>query len=263
MTFTNLNNRRNFLLSALATGAAASLLPFNATAENKSKSKGRVLVAGATGSIGRRVSRLLFDDGYEIKAITRDPKKAVQQYGQDYQWVAGDVRDPEAMEKLAEDVDFVVCMIGYTEFEGPNGPQFVDYMGVRNLVDAAAKHKIKHFVLLSSGNIGPYRDHTQNPRFGYVAYWKNKGEEWLKKSGVPFSIVGPSGFTDGPPAELGLRLAPRSEFAMTLIRRDDIARVVAYMVNRPDAMGKAVFIDNHTGSDTTSWKQTLKKVKPE
>jgi nucleoside-diphosphate-sugar epimerase len=136
-------------------------------------------------------------------------------------------------------------------------------MGVRNLVDAAKANHVRHFVLVSAGNVGPYRDHTQNPRFGYVAYWKTKGENYLKASEVPFTIVGPSGFTDGPAGALGLRLAPRSEFEMTLIRREDIAVVTAAMLNNPAAFGKAMFIDNNANFDTMSWRAKIADIKPE
>ncbi len=69
---------------------------------------------------------------------------------------------------------------------------------VRNLVDAAKRHDIKQFVILAAANTGPFEDHRKIARTGYVLYWKTKGEEHLKASGVPFTIVGASGLRNEP-----------------------------------------------------------------
>jgi uncharacterized protein YbjT (DUF2867 family) len=164
---------------------------------------------------------------------------------------------------LLEGADYLVCSISYTEFEGPNGPQFVDYMGVRNLVDAAKENGIKHFVLVAAGNTGPYRDHTKNPRFGYVAYWKSKGEDYLKKSGVPFTIVGPTGFVHGEGGEIGIYLAGRDEYKMGTITRADVAAVTVATLNNPDAIGKSLFIENNSDVEPGAWKERIAGVKPE
>jgi uncharacterized protein YbjT (DUF2867 family) len=224
---------------------------------------GKLVYAGATGSIGRLALPMLRDKGFTIRAITRNPVRAAKEYGSDYQWVFGDVRDPDQMQRQLAGAQFVVCSIGYTEFEGPNGPQFVDYMGVRNLVDAAKAHGVKHFVLVSAGNIGPYRDHTQNPRFGYVAYWKDKSERYLKQSGVPFTIVGPTGFTDGEGGVTGILLTDRSKFAMATITRADVAAVTVATVNNPQAIGKSLYIQNDPSRRPGTWLSEIAGVEPE
>lgn len=225
--------------------------------------EGTVFYAGATGSIGRIAIDLLNERGYAVRGMTRNPVRAARLYGNDYDWVRGDVRDPDEVLKLMEGADFVICSISYTEFEGPNSPQFVDYMGVRNLVDAAKALDVKHFVLISAGSSGPLRDHTQNPRFGYVAYWKTKGEDYLKTSGVSFTIVGPTGFVDGPGGELGIRIVSRTEYKMGTIRRSDVAAVTVEALNNPDAIGKSFFVENSEAGDKDAWSNMFKLLQPE
>jgi len=152
---------------AMACLLALAALP---APQGRAERTGNVVYAGATGSIGRIAIRMLRDEGYTVRAITRNPARAARMFGTDYQWVYGDVRDPEEMVRLLNGADYVVCSVSYTEFEGPNSPQFVDYMGVRNLVDAAKANGVKQMVVVSAGSAGPLRDHRQNPRFGYVAY---------------------------------------------------------------------------------------------
>lgn len=225
--------------------------------------KDLVLVAGATGSIGRIVTGLLKDDGFAVRAMTRHPQRAAERYGNDYEWVRADARDPADLPAVMDGVDLVVCSIGYTEFEGSNSAQFVDYMGVRNLVEAAVAASVRHFVLVSASSAGPYRDHRQNPRFGYVAYWKTKGEQILKDSGLSFTIVGPGGYLDEPGGVKGVRIFPRSEFSMGYISREDVAAIVVASLTDPAARGKAFAAQYDDSVEPNSWRDTFELLEPE
>lgn len=70
-----------------------AILLLNSSLAEAEQSKGTVLVAGATGSIGRIVIKLLKDEGYAVRAMTRNPDQAAERYGTEYEWVRGDVRD--------------------------------------------------------------------------------------------------------------------------------------------------------------------------
>jgi uncharacterized protein YbjT (DUF2867 family) len=240
-----------------------AILLLNSSLAEAEQSKGTVLVAGATGSIGRIVIKLLKDDGYAVRAMTRNPDQAAERYGTGYQWVRGDVRDPAELDPVMDGVDWLICSIGYTEFEGANSAQFVDYMGVRNLVDAAKDHGVKHFVLVSASSAGPYRDHTQNPRFGYVAYWKTKGEQHLKDSGLSFTIVGPGGYMDAPAGVKGVRIFPRSEFSMGYIGRADVAAIVVASLTDPDARNKAFAAQSDDSVEPGAWRDAFSALQPE
>jgi uncharacterized protein YbjT (DUF2867 family) len=258
-------NIRQLIFGAMLSVIAAAWLPGSmvTVATAADTAPGKLVYVGGTGSVGRHALPMLRERGYSIRAITRNPARAVARYGDDYQWMHGDVRDPEQMAELLAGADYVMCSIGYTEFEGPNGPQFVDYMGVRNLVDAARAGGVKHFVLVAAGNTGPQADHTLNPRFGYVAYWKNKGENYLKQSGVPFTIVGPTGFVDGEGGTTGIYLAGRDEYHMATIRRADVAAVAVGTLNNPDAIGKSLFIKNDESVEVGAWRERIGGIAPE
>ena len=241
----------------------AIVLLLNAWPAGAEDGNGTVLVAGATGSIGRIVIGMLKDQGFAVRGMTRNPEQAAERYGDGIEWVRGDVRDPAELEPVMNGVDRLICSIGYTEFEGPNGPQFVDYMGVRNLVDAASRQGVKHFVLVSASSAGPYRDHAQNPRFGYVAYWKTKGEQYLKDSGLSFTIVGPGGYLDEPGGEKGVRIFSRAEFSMGYISREDVAAIVVAALTDPDARNKAFAAQYDESVEPGSWREAFSTLQPE
>lgn len=229
----------------------------------QSSEKEIIFFAGATGSIGRIAIGMLNEKGFNVRGMTRNPARAAASYGDEFEWVRGDVRDPEALIPLMAGADYVICSISYTEFEGPNGPQFVDYMGVRNLIDAAVANKIKHFVLVSAGSSGPYREHRLNPRFGYVAYWKTKAEGFLKDSGLSFTIVGPSGFLSEPGGVKGIKIFPRSEYELGNIPREDVAAIVVESLTNPDARGKAFAAQQDESIEPGAWRGMFADLKPE
>ena len=112
-----------------------------------------VLVAGATGGVGRHVIRQLTDKGYTVRAMTRDKARAIANIGGGYDWIEADVRDLDSLVKAMEGVTKVICTIGATDRSGPNSPEFVDFGGVKNLVDAAQGTRVDQFVLVSSRNV--------------------------------------------------------------------------------------------------------------
>ena len=76
-------------------------------------------------------------------------------------------------------IERVICVIGTREVAGPNSAEFVDYGGVRNLVDAARAAGVRHFVLLTAiGTTDP--EHPFNKFTKGALQWRFKGEEHLR-----------------------------------------------------------------------------------
>lgn len=106
---------------------------------------------------------------------------------------------------VAAGVDAVVCCTGTTAFpskrwDGDNGPEQTDYIGTKNLVEAAqAVPGLRRFVLVSSVGVDRYNSFpfVILNAFGVLKY-KKMGEEVLRASGIPFTIIRPGRLTDGP-----------------------------------------------------------------
>ncbi|MGA1213681.1 MAG: SDR family oxidoreductase, partial [Solirubrobacterales bacterium] len=58
----------------------------------------RVLVAGATGYIGRKLALALLDAGYEVRCMVRRPEAASDLAEAGCEVVRGDVLDPASLE---------------------------------------------------------------------------------------------------------------------------------------------------------------------
>lgn len=219
-----------------------------------------VLVAGASGKTGRHVVTQLLDQGYSVRPLTTNAFHARERTGLDIDWLEVDVRDPEAVAAAMVGVEYVISAIGAREWRGDNSPRFVDYGGVRNLVDAANAAGARHFVLISSAAAGPHRDHRDNPRLGYVLFWKTKGEAYLRASGLDYTIIGPGGLVDGPARRSGIRVSRREDYRRALVSRADVAWLTIAVLTEPAARNKsfAVVNDDELGQD--DWVVQLRRL---
>lgn len=72
----------------------------------------RIAVTGATGFIGRRLCRLLHRQGYQVRALVRDPRRAAGPLGHGIELVVGDLASPAALARLVADCDAVIHCAG-------------------------------------------------------------------------------------------------------------------------------------------------------
>jgi hypothetical protein len=70
-------------------------------------------------------------------------------------------------------------------------PYLVDYIGTKNLVNAAKAKNIKHFAIVSSLCVSKFF-HPLN-LFWLVLFWKKQAEKYLQNSGLTYTIVRPGG----------------------------------------------------------------------
>jgi putative NADH-flavin reductase len=90
----------------------------------------RVVLYGATGTIGSRILKELLSRGHVVTAVARDPSKLAAQNNLKIE--KGDMLDADNIAKVAKGSDVVVSSYG-----PPHGPQWPDPTKVNLLVDAA------------------------------------------------------------------------------------------------------------------------------
>ncbi len=127
------------------------------------KTVGVVLVAGATGGVGKRVVRKLIDKGYKVRCLVRDINKARSIIDDKADLVVADITKPETLNSLLmANIQAVICCTAVrvqpVEGDTPDRakynqgikfympevvgdtPENVEYKGVNNLVEAAKKY---------------------------------------------------------------------------------------------------------------------------
>ncbi|MBO1347252.1 MAG: CIA30 family protein [Hormoscilla sp. GUM202] len=135
--------------------------------DNQYKSSGEqkmgvILVAGATGGVGKRVVRRLVDRHYPVRALVRDVSRAREMLGDKVELFEGDITIPETLTaEMMLDVRAVICCTGVrvqpVEGDTPtrekyyqgikfympevvDSPEIVDYQGIANLVQVAGRY---------------------------------------------------------------------------------------------------------------------------
>lgn len=216
-----------------------------------------VVVAGATGRTGRLiVEQLAKDQRFEVRALARDAAKAQREIGAGWNWVAADVTRPETLLAPLRGATYVICAIGATERSGPNGPEFVDYGGVRNLAEAARAGGVRQIALISSIGVGGEGGFTRwilNLIGGDVLVWKAQGEASLRASGVPYTIIRPGGLRDEPGGSVGLRIVQDVD-AFGDISRADTATVAIATLGNAAAVGKTFEVIADEKAPRDAWR---------
>jgi uncharacterized protein YbjT (DUF2867 family) len=220
-----------------------------------------VVIAGATGQSGIHVVKQLAAKGYQVRALVRDDAKAARAHGDLAVWMTGDVREPSTLEAVFAGARYGVSAIGAREREGPNNFEQVDWLGNRNLIEAAKAAGVEHYVMMTSGSagVGDWND-PQVKRFGAGRLWKAKAEEHLRQSGLSYTVVAPGGLRDYSGGEKGILLKPRSQYHVGVISRADVAAVIVECITNASCARKTITVVNTDAAAPRAWLSELAAV---
>jgi len=155
----------------------------------------KVLVAGATGYLGKFVAHELKERGYWVRALARNPAKlgqtgsflepAVKNLIDDI--FTGEVTTPETLNGLCDGIDIVFSSIGITRQRDKLSFRDVDYQGNKNILDIALKTSVKQFIFVSVFQADLLR------HIPMVTVRENFVDE-LRQSGLNYTIIRPTGY---------------------------------------------------------------------
>ncbi|MBD2101245.1 SDR family oxidoreductase [Leptolyngbya sp. FACHB-261] len=197
----------------------------------------KALVAGATGQTGRRIVQELHKRGIATRALVRDVEKAKGILPEGVELVQGDVLDPATVRAALTDCTVLLCATGASPSLDPTGPYKVDYEGNKNLVDCAKQAGISQFVLVSSLCVSRFF-HPLN-LFWLILHWKGKAEEYLKASGLTYTIVRPGGLRNDAAPDPVVMQGADTLFEGS-IPRDTVAQVCVEALLQESARNKIV-----------------------
>ncbi len=199
----------------------------------------KALVAGATGQTGQRIVEQLLAKGIEVKALVRDREKALAQLPTGIEIAVGDVLEPSSLAAAFADCQVLLSATGAVPSLDITGPYKVDYEGNKNLVDAAKLAQIDQFVMVSSLCVSKLL-HPLNLFWG-ILYWKQQAEDYLKRSGVPYTIVRPGGLKEEDNDQAIVMSSADTLFEGS-IPRQKVAQVCVDAITEPTAKNKVVEI---------------------
>ncbi len=215
---------------------------------------GPVLVAGASGFVGRRLCPALVEAGHEVRAMTRHP----EDYPGAGEAVRGDVGDPDSLLDALEG-----CRAAYYLVHSLDHKDFAarDAEAARAFGAAAAKAGVEQIVYL--GGLGADSDdlsaHLRSRR---------EVEGLLGESGVPVTVlragilIGSGGIsweiTRQLVDHLPAMITPRWVSTRTQpIALDDVVRYLVGVLGHPDAMGRVFDVG---GPEVLAYATMMRRV---
>ncbi len=192
------------------------------------------LVTGATGSLGRRVTRQLREQEMPVRAFVRLLSHYQELEDRGAEIFVGDLKRDKDIAKACQGVDYIISAHGSS-----NNTQALDYQANIELIDQAKSNNIKHFVYISV--LGVDRSYEDAPVFKA----KREVEKYLRASGLNYTILRPSGFANNllPLAErfreTGIYLLiGDSQNRSSIVSTDDLAKIVIASVQIEGAKNK-------------------------
>ncbi|MFD8015341.1 SDR family oxidoreductase [Streptomyces sp. NPDC058955] len=213
-----------------------------------------ITVIGGTGSVGRLVVQRLLDRGETVRAVGRNGQRARRNLPDGAVFHTGDVRDAASLaEPLAGCSAIVYSVEPGTANSGPESPKSTMYQGIRNALAAATAHGERpHFVLVSQIYVTRH-DHPINA-WGRMLDWRLAGEDELRDSGLPYTVVRPGWLTGSRPKGQRIRLE-QGDRGEGSVARADVAEAVVQALYQPAATGLTFEIFNEAGPETADWAE--------
>lgn len=187
----------------------------------------KLVIFGATGTVGRQVVQQALDQGYTVTAFARNLAKLNLQHSQ-LSFAQGDVMDSEAVESAISGQDAVICVLG----SGKKLTGTIRSGGTQQIIQAMEKVGVRRLICQSTlgagdswGNLDFYWKYIM---FGFIlrkVFADHERQEALvRNSNLDWTIVRPGAFIDGPRTGKYRHSFPGTDRNITLkISRADVA----------------------------------------
>ena len=109
----------------------------------------KILIAGATGYLGKYITQELKQQDYYTKVLVRNSKK-FEQYGiQVEEIVQAEITDKSTLKDCCKDIDIVISSVGITKQKDGLTYMGVDYQANLNLLEEAKQNGVRKFIYVS------------------------------------------------------------------------------------------------------------------
>lgn len=188
----------------------------------------KVIVFGATGSIGKHLISQALEQGHEVTAFCRNILKLENLKHQNLKLAQGDVSNTSDVSAAVKSQDVIIIALG----SGNNRKSVVRSIGTKNIIAAMKTHQVNRVICQST--LGTYES-NQNLNF----FWKHimfgwylkqifqdheLQEKYVQESSLDWTIVRPGAFTDGEKTEsYSHGFSPTDKTLKLKISRADVA----------------------------------------
>ncbi len=207
----------------------------------------KILVVGATGSIGQHVVTEALKQGYQVRALVRNPHKA--RFDDRVEIFIGDLTKPETLKGITDGLDGIIFTQGnYAD------PEHVDYQGVRTIINLLNGRRAKLVLMSTIYSILVVNDQ----HFDNGCAWKRRTERLVRASKQPYTIVRPSWFDCNEADEQQLFITQgKTDYTLSAndggVSRHQLAETLVQALTIPEAEHKTIELFAQKGAKTTDF----------
>jgi uncharacterized protein YbjT (DUF2867 family) len=198
-----------------------------------------VAIAGGHGQIGRRLARLLAARGDKVRGLIRNADQSADVRSDGAEPVVCDLESAsvEEVASAVEGADAVVFAAGAGPGSGATRKLTLDRDGAVKLLSAAQQAGAPRYVMVSS--VGAESPPDGDDVFSVYLRAKAEADRALMDSDRDWTIVRPGMLTDEPGAG---RVLIQTEPVRAEVSRDDVAAVLAALVDESRAVGRVLYV---------------------
>lgn len=211
-----------------------------------------ILVAGATGVLGRQIAHQLLERGKRVRILVRPGSSYDSLVRAGAEPVLGDLKNADSLRAACRGVDAVITTANAIGRSGVDNLESVDQHGNANLIEAAAAEDVHRFVFISA--LGAAPDHPMP-----LLSAKGQTEQRLRASGMTWTVLQPNFYMDlwippvvGGPVLAGqpVTLVGEGKRRHSMVAVRDVASYAVAALDHDEAHGQTLYIG---GPDAVSW----------
>ncbi len=222
----------------------------------------KIVVAGATGYLGKYIVKELQFRGYDFSAIGRNVIRLLDMGLAASQITKAEVTQPESLEGTMQGADVVISTVGITRQKDGLTYMDVDYQANMNLLHEAKVAGVKQFIYVSAIN-GDKMRHLK------IMEAKEQFVDALKIWGFDYTVIRPNGFFSDMKDFLEMAKRGRvylfgnGEYKLNPIDGADLAQVVVDSIGNDqreiEVGGPDILTQNEIGQlALQAWKRPVK-----
>ncbi|MDT0267721.1 NAD(P)H-binding protein [Streptomyces sp. DSM 44915] len=204
----------------------------------------RTVIAGGHGKIAQRLEKLLSGRGDQVAGLIRRREQADALLAAGAEPLVCDLESAgeEEVARHLAGADAVVFAAGAGPGSGAARKETVDRAAAALLADAALRAGVRRYLMVSAIGVDEEPPAGTDPVF--AAYLRAKGAadaDLRARSGLDWTVLRPGRLTDDPGTGR-VWLAPRTGYGT--VTRDDVAAVLAALLERPSTAGLTLDLVN-------------------
>jgi uncharacterized protein YbjT (DUF2867 family) len=193
----------------------------------------RILMLGATGTLGKPVVQGLLHQNHTVRVLARSGEKARSMFGRGVEVVEGDSTSRADLKKAMAECDAVHVSL-------PTASELSAVENLVDLVEAGDGPSLERVSYISGTSVRP-----ENRWFDVVDV-KMRAEELLQRSGIPYTVFCPTWVMEALPnfvrPERAVVIEGKAPPRLHFFAASDFGRMVAASYDDDRSLGKRLFI---------------------